>query len=328
MKKIAIIIPYYGHFGSIMEFWIKSISNNPSIDFLLFTDLSINNKPQNLLTINLTFNELINLAQKNFEFKICAPDPYKFIDFRPAYGEIFSKYLKEYDFWGFCDTDLIFGDIRKFITDSLLDQYDKILAQGHFTLYKNTPEVNSIYKNCKEPYYKQVFTFPLNCAFDEYYGTSGYWAKYLTDRFYRKILFDDLDCYKYEFTPLFKKNIGKYYIYSYENGKLFRIYELNHKIHKEETMYVHFQKRKMKLATSPSNYFLMIPNVFIAYNNNINIDTLHHLYSNKKWYPHKYKLYIKRLLNKLKKVHASLSPKEFGNPTISKNGYIYYQHKE
>ena len=34
-----------------------------------------------------------------------------------------------YDFWGHCDMDLIWGDIRNFITEDVLSKYDKIIIQ-------------------------------------------------------------------------------------------------------------------------------------------------------------------------------------------------------
>ena len=37
-------------------------------------------------------------------------DAYKLTDFKPAYGEIFQDYIIQYDFWGFTDIDLIYGD--------------------------------------------------------------------------------------------------------------------------------------------------------------------------------------------------------------------------
>lgn len=58
--------------------------------------------------------------------------PYKLCDFRPLYGEIFSNYVDGYDFWGYCDCDLIFGDIRKFLTEELLSTKDYLLGMGHF----------------------------------------------------------------------------------------------------------------------------------------------------------------------------------------------------
>lgn len=330
MKKIAIITFYYGHFNKMMDFWFKSVEKNPTINFFMFTDLPIHNKPKNLQTINISFNELISYTQQKFDFKICVPEPYKYLDFRPAFGEIFSEYLTEYDFWGFCDTDIILGDIRTFLTDEILNQYDKFLALGHFTLYRNTIEINSTYKKCKEPNYKQVFTFGINSAFEEYFGTSRYWDKYLPERFYKEIIFDDLNCYKYAFIPLFKKgkeDIGRHIIYSYENGKLFRIYDSNGNINKKEIMYVHFQKRQMKIETPVCENFLIIPNSFIAFIENLNSNDLKRFDVSQKCYPHVMKLHLNTIRNKIKKLYTSLTPSKFGNPALPKDGANYYKEK-
>ena len=65
--------------------------------------------------------------------------------------------------------DLIWGDIRKFITDDMLDQYDKIGFQGHSTLYRNTPEVNARYRTILEGEltYQNIFQSSYGHCFDE-----------------------------------------------------------------------------------------------------------------------------------------------------------------
>lgn len=66
--------------------------------------------------------------------------------------------------------DMIFGDIRKFITDDILDSFDKVLKHGHFTLIRNTRAANAFYK-MEVPgkhNYKEVFSSPKNYAFDEW----------------------------------------------------------------------------------------------------------------------------------------------------------------
>jgi hypothetical protein len=328
MKKIVIITFYYGHFGKDIEFWFHSIKNNPTIDFLIFTDLEVPIQCNNLIVIHKSFMELVEYAQQKFSFKICVPEPYKFPDFRPAFGEIFSDYLKGYDFWGFCDTDLVLGDIRAFMTNSLLEKYDKLLAMGHFSLYRNIPEVNTMYMKCEEPNYQQVFTFPRNSAFEEYFGTSRYWAINLPDKFYKEIPFDDLDCYKYPFIPQFRKKEDKgknYFIYSYEHNKLYRIYEMNGKLHKDETMYVHFQKRKMEIKTNVQEKFMMIPNAYIPFIENLDINKLRSFDVSQKWYPHAYILQCKRVINKWKKIKASLHPSKFGIPMLPIDGINYYK---
>ena len=71
--------------------------------------------------------------QAKYDFSINLPSPYKLCDFKPAYGEIFNEFISSFDYWGYCDVDLIWGNIRKFLSNDLLDkEYDKI-----FEKYRN-----------------------------------------------------------------------------------------------------------------------------------------------------------------------------------------------
>lgn len=201
---------------------------------------------------------------------IAVPQPYKLCDFRPAYGYIFAEYLTQYDFWGHCDNDVIFGNIRKFITDDILDNYERILIRGHFTLYKNTPGVNNFYLKTISgiPGYREVFSTPKNYCFDEYAGSGKMWEEANGNKLYQAILFDDIDVNRHHFIAVHKKGIDKgkkCFIYSFENGSLFRIFIKDGQVNREETMYVHFQKRNLKIETSVADYFTIVPNKYIGY---------------------------------------------------------------
>ncbi len=121
-----------------------------------------------------SFEDIKNYFQKHFDFKISSLErPYKFCDYRPAYGELFQEYLTGYDFWGHCDIDLLWGDFRKFVTDDVLSKYNRIYYFGACCLYRNTPEVNSWYrtlKSDKRVNYKQAFSSEKSLAFDEWPG--------------------------------------------------------------------------------------------------------------------------------------------------------------
>ena len=55
-----------------------------------------------------------------------------------VHGFLFEKYIKDFDYWGHCDCDLIFGNLEKNVTPLLNEDYDKLFAAGHLTIYKNT----------------------------------------------------------------------------------------------------------------------------------------------------------------------------------------------
>ena len=172
MRKIAFVIPWFGsELPVYFAPFLASCEGNPTIDFYIFTDDKRKYEDSNnIFFIYCTWEVIKERVQKCFDFNISLDFPYKLCDYKPAYGEIFHDYLKAYDFWGYCDIDMIWGDIRKFVTDSLLDKYDRIGKQGCFTLYRNTIEVNSYYRclPCKgHMYYGDVYTTHDLMAFDD-----------------------------------------------------------------------------------------------------------------------------------------------------------------
>lgn len=327
MKKIAIITAYYGKLHNYFNFWKKSVEYNASIDFLLFTDLEIINKPNNLIIYRMSFEEMKALIQSNFNFPIAFSAPYKICDFRPAFGQIFSSYIKDYDFWGYTDFDIIYGDLRHFLTEEVLSSYSKIFGRGHLSLMHNDDLNNNLFKCCSIPNYRSVFSFDINVAFDEYYGFSRYYDKINSKEFYQAILSEDIDCMQYEFHSHMKKKKDsnkKNIIYEFINGKLYKIYELNGKVSKEECMCVHFQKRPMQIKTTILDSFMMIPNSFIPHEENISTERLYQLGHRINFYPYKYKLIWNRIKTKWQKIQCKKYNREFGKPQLPTDGGKYY----
>ena len=147
MKKICLVVPFFGEFPDYYRLWLESVKYNPNIDFLMITDNKYNyEKLKNVHVKKMTFEKLKKRIQELYEFKIRLKSPYKLCDFRPAFGEIFEEELQEFDFWGYCDIDLIFGDISKYVTEEILEKYDKINFHGHFSLYRNNEKLRTLYK--------------------------------------------------------------------------------------------------------------------------------------------------------------------------------------
>src|SRR5262249_38799609 len=105
-------------------------------------------------------------------FEVTLPTPYKLCDFRPTYGLVFAEHVAGFDFWGHCDMDVVFGNIRHFLTADVLHAYNKVLIHGHLSLYRNSEEANNFFRpgartgvNSRE-----AFPPPENKAFDEFGG--------------------------------------------------------------------------------------------------------------------------------------------------------------
>ena len=50
--------------------------------------------------------------------------PYALVEFKPALGHIFQQYLKGYTHWGYSDLDIMFGDLKRWITSDELTKFD------------------------------------------------------------------------------------------------------------------------------------------------------------------------------------------------------------
>jgi hypothetical protein len=157
MKSIVLISVYFGKFPYYFSLFKKSAKANKDVDFVIFADEEEEFEEDNIKVIKLNSKQFAELASEKLGLPINPPKPYKLCDFKPAYGKIFEDYFKEYDFWGHSDIDLIWGDIRKFIPDEILEENDIVSANpvylsGVFSIYKNTERLKNIYKNFRENY--------------------------------------------------------------------------------------------------------------------------------------------------------------------------------
>jgi hypothetical protein len=266
MNKICIIAVWIGPLPSYFPLWMRSLSKNTFFDFLLFTDQNVEcDTPENLKIIDLTLGKLENLIHKKTSVRPRFKYTYKIVDFKPVYGEIFRDYIEGYKFWGYCDLDLLLGDLKKFITEEILTSNKKIFARGHLSLYRNEPSVNSAYRSSRRLDYKEILESPEIYLFDEWQGIYRIFQE-LNISQYQKEVMADIKVYN---TRLVCYNIENFncQIFVWEEGKVMQYYLNNGNLESRELVYVHFQKRKIitsdsKVYESPSvilNSFCFIP---------------------------------------------------------------------
>ncbi|WP_426479743.1 DUF6625 family protein [Chryseobacterium sp. CBSDS_008] len=172
MTRIALINCYFGKsWPEYFNHFLYSCKYNPDVDFLLFTNLEAPFHLPNVHFIKISnLAEFSTIASEKLNLSINILDGYKLCDFKPTYGLIFQEYLKEYEFWGYCDIDIIFGNIRYFITEKLLKKYDVISPHknypaGFFTLLKNNEQCINLFKQSKD--YAHVLQNTRHFCFDE-----------------------------------------------------------------------------------------------------------------------------------------------------------------
>ena len=262
-NKVAFIVPYFGTLPNYFYLWLNSASWNTDFDFMIFTDNIINIEPmRNIKVINTSFSNFKDRIQALFDFKISLSRPYKLCDYRPVYGAAFEKELQGYDFWGHCDVDLIFGDLKKYITDEVLDKNDRIYNLGHCTLYRNCETMNNLYRICHDFddcfSYKYAYTTDFSTSYDEIGTKYGCGLSTICERIkiknYISLDFADIDPERFNFELVYTEGEKADY-FAYEAGKIVGVTEGSEK----EYAYVHLQKRIMSVDVKDNNKFYISP---------------------------------------------------------------------
>ena len=262
-NSCCIILPYFGKLPSYFQMFLKSCGANKEFNWIVFTDDSTPFVyPSNVLKIKLDMCELKQMIENKLNMQIAIAIPHKLCDFKPAYGLIFEDYLNGYDFWGFCDCDLVFGKLNQFITDELLDNYDKLFCLGHFQLFRNTKENNRAFMMPvnNEYWYRDSFSSDETTVFDEPCGKGI--EKNINSLFHamgKRILEVDWSMNTlippanfvrviFKGSGVFENEHRKDAIYLWEKGELVRYFKDKTTLHRESFLYMHFQQRDMKYS--------------------------------------------------------------------------------
>jgi hypothetical protein len=174
LKKIILIIPYFGHWPEWFPFYLESCRWNPTIDWLFFTDCPVPiNSPTNTRYVRLSYSEYQQIVSERLGINFKAESAYKLCNIKPAYGFIHQEYLTDYDYFGFGDIDVIYGDIRTFYTDKIL-HYNTLSSlkdrvSGHLFLIKNQEKWINVFRHI--PNWQQLMSDSKHHPIDEFLFT-------------------------------------------------------------------------------------------------------------------------------------------------------------
>ena len=152
--RLAIVATHFGHAPIWLPAFMRSCRENPDVRWLIYTDIEVGGpvpanveiKPMQLREFNRRCSETLGATidvQPTFLKKLS--------DLKPAYGLVFADDLRSFDFWAYSELDIIWGDIRYFMTDGLLSEHDLVSAThyklcGHFTLFRNNERMNRAFE--------------------------------------------------------------------------------------------------------------------------------------------------------------------------------------
>ena len=134
-----------------MPAFLLSCRHNPDVHWIVYTDVDFDaGRTPNVTFKPMTLAEINARASDIFQAKTDIRGR-KLADLKIAYGALFAEDLERYDFWSPSDLDIVWGQIRRFMTDELLSEHDILSSRrrrlsGHFTLYRNTQRINRTFE--------------------------------------------------------------------------------------------------------------------------------------------------------------------------------------
>lgn len=163
---------YFGQWPEWTPFFLKSCTINKDIDFIIISESNpCKIDAQNIYYRKHSIEDFSERIQNRLALNFKIQDLYKICDFKPTYGILFEDLLKPYKHWGYCDVDLLFGDLSKYgVIDKILssDIYLGYLnfASGPFTVLRNSQRTTKLFKSIYN--YKEILCNPELQGMDEH----------------------------------------------------------------------------------------------------------------------------------------------------------------
>lgn len=138
MIEKVMVCPYFGDYPPWMDHWHHNVVRltDHGYTFVLDTDeAAFRDRVREILRVD--------------------PPPMhgtgRIWNFRPAFGLLYADEIGDADFWGHTDFDCVYGRVERWVTDEFLENLDVHSNHddyicGPWTLYRNTPNVNRLFK--------------------------------------------------------------------------------------------------------------------------------------------------------------------------------------
>lgn len=145
IKPLLLFSPWFGPWPEWINFFVESCRWNPSIDWVIHTDQDPpDNRAPNVLFEKIDLSSFTRLLRERLGLKPDNIAAYKLCDFKPTYGLVFEERLAGYKWFGYCDMDVIFGQVDDFVAKSHSSNFDVVSADpdmlaGHLTIFRNKP---------------------------------------------------------------------------------------------------------------------------------------------------------------------------------------------
>lgn len=176
--SVGVLSVYFGQEPNYLRLWAESCGSNPSVTFHLVCDFKPDcTIPPNVHIHITSINDLHNRVKSVYGIESSHITPYKVCDLKPAFARLYPELLAEFAYWGYCDVDLIWGNIPLLLKkhgafgSDIFGVCGPRYVSGPFALFRNTDRVNALHE--VGDHHLQAFSNPSYVGFDE---VGGRWA--------------------------------------------------------------------------------------------------------------------------------------------------------
>ena len=153
-----VLIAHFGGLPEWFEIWLHTAKFNRKIDFHIVQEVIEDSQDANVFFHKMTLKDC-NLLPLLVLEKCQIKNPYKFCDYRPLIAELFPDIVSPYEYWGWGDLDVIYGDILSVLGSSFDKEYDYVSTgcqgeSGPLGFLRNREQVNKLWRSLPDVHSK------------------------------------------------------------------------------------------------------------------------------------------------------------------------------
>uniref|UniRef100_A0A7S3W9L7 Uncharacterized protein n=2 Tax=Emiliania huxleyi TaxID=2903 RepID=A0A7S3W9L7_EMIHU len=176
--RLAMVVPWVTDMPPWITYFVASARRSSYLaDFLVFHEMiePPEHLPDNVRFIDLGVGGLSQLIGLRLGDELGMPVrnasllirslrfmldkwPRLVAEYKPAFGTIFEQYLGDYSHWGYCDLDMVAGNLPLFIERAELAEHDivtyswgdvdALYLRGQWTVHRNARDISTLWKGC------------------------------------------------------------------------------------------------------------------------------------------------------------------------------------
>jgi hypothetical protein len=109
--RCALVVVWLGRWPAWIPQFLESCEANQRFHWHIFTNIGPLPTPcTNVYVHNITLEDLRERASTLLQFPVNLQHSYKVCELKPLFGDLFADVLSPYEFWGYTDLDIIYGN--------------------------------------------------------------------------------------------------------------------------------------------------------------------------------------------------------------------------